>query len=301
VQPPEQIEKEPMRKARVGTVVEFLDEVKRDVMATFPFHKYTINRQEAMAFEFARVRWPGWLQLDVVFAKNGRIIPGREVQSEYWVTKQYTLFVQVVSWLKHDAWRSRDSILSVRGVVTVEPEGASVVGAIEPAPSSLWGEIITTPSEPTVSETVLYGVRRFSESDEEPLVMVPRHRLRHRKLHTKAYLGITDDKKHDSFAAQYFIKATLESLKSRFIDTGMEPFFAIHIHSDDASSHFKSAKTMYFVTTLLTFCASKPPSLPSPLCQLAHLPAYTTLNPCPHSGWVRGPLANAAGLLLRMI
>jgi hypothetical protein len=33
-----------MRKARLGTVAEFLDEFERDVVATFPFHKYTISR-----------------------------------------------------------------------------------------------------------------------------------------------------------------------------------------------------------------------------------------------------------------
>jgi hypothetical protein len=174
-----------MRKALGGTVAEFLDEFERDGMATFPFHKYTINRQKAMAREFVRVRWPGWLQLDVDFAENGQIITGREVQSEYWVTKQYTLFVQVVSWLLYDAWRSRDFILSVRYAVKVEPEGASVVDAIEPAAGFVWGEVVTVPSEPTASESAVYGVRKCSSSYDEPPIMVPRHRLRHRKLHTK--------------------------------------------------------------------------------------------------------------------
>jgi len=66
-----------MRKATVGTVTQFLDEFERDVMSTFPFHKYTINRQKACASEFARNRCPGWLQLDVDFAENGAIITGR--------------------------------------------------------------------------------------------------------------------------------------------------------------------------------------------------------------------------------
>lgn len=44
VQPSLQVETELMRKARLGTVAEFLDEFERDVVATFPFHKYTISR-----------------------------------------------------------------------------------------------------------------------------------------------------------------------------------------------------------------------------------------------------------------
>jgi hypothetical protein len=103
-------EQDLMRKASVGKVAEFLDEFERDGMSSFPFHKYTILRQKATGREFTCNLWPGWLQLDVDFAENRAIITGREVQSEYWVTKQYTVFVQVVSWLAFDAWRSRDSV-----------------------------------------------------------------------------------------------------------------------------------------------------------------------------------------------
>jgi hypothetical protein len=40
--------------------------------------------------------------------------------------------------------------------------------------------------------------------------------------------------------------------------SGLERFFALHVHSDNAGSHFKSSKTMYFLTTLLTICAAWP-------------------------------------------
>ena len=39
---------------------------------------------------------------------------------------------------------------------------------------------------------------------------------------------------------------------------GLERFFALHGHSDNAGSHFKSSKTMYFLTTLLALCAAWP-------------------------------------------
>ena len=40
--------------------------------------------------------------------------------------------------------------------------------------------------------------------------------------------------------------------------SGLERFFALHVHSDNAGSHFKSSKTMYFLTTLLVLCAAWP-------------------------------------------
>ena len=73
--------KELMHEPRSGTVVEFLDEFEREAMAKFPFHKFTIVRQKAMAAEFERNRCPGWVQFDVDFAENGSIITAEEVQS----------------------------------------------------------------------------------------------------------------------------------------------------------------------------------------------------------------------------
>ena len=87
---------------------------------------------------------------------------------------------------------------------------------------------------------------------------VRRGLLRHRKLHSKAIFGITDDKKHDSYAAQWFMRATLELIRLAYVLPGIERFFAIHVHSDNAGSHFKSSKTMFFLTTLLAICGSWP-------------------------------------------
>ena len=44
-------------------------------------HRFTIHRQKAMDAEFARNRWPGWLQIDVDFAMDGTIPPpqGRSI------------------------------------------------------------------------------------------------------------------------------------------------------------------------------------------------------------------------------
>lgn len=85
------------------------------------------------------------MQFDVDFAENGAIITADEVQSQYWKINAFTLFVQVVSFLLSDAWKSRTSVLSRGAAVTVELEGASTPGSLEPGKGSFWAEVIAVP------------------------------------------------------------------------------------------------------------------------------------------------------------
>jgi|TARA_B110000196_G_C20847603_1_gene521277 hypothetical protein len=89
------------------------------------------------------------LQFDVDFAENGAIITADEVQSQYWQINSFTLFVQVVSFLLSDAWKSRTSVLSIGTAVTVELEGASTPGALEPGKDSFWAEVVAAPLSPS--------------------------------------------------------------------------------------------------------------------------------------------------------
>ena len=261
-------QKELMHEPRSGTVLQFLDEFEGEAMAKFPFHKFTIVRQKAMAAEFERNRCPGWLQFDVDFAENGPIITAEEVQSQYWLVNTFTLFVQVVSFLVSDAWISRTSRLACGMAVTVELDGASEPGAIQPGKGSFWAEVVCVPTVDAGAcdealQAQMYGVQRHGAAEGSAPQQVRRALLRHRKLHTKAVFGITDDKKHDSYAAQWFMNATLQILKLAYVDTGIERFFATHVHSDNAGSHFKSSKTMFFMSTLLAICAAWPVAVPA--------------------------------------
>ena len=188
-------QKELMHEVRTGTVLQFLDEFEREPMAKFPFHKFTIVRQKAMDAEFSRNRSPGWLQFDVGFAENGAIITADEVQSQYWKINAFTLFVQVVSFLVSEAWTSRTSRLLRGTAVTVELDGASMVGAIEPGKGSYWAEVVAVPpaidSSTALQEAQLYGVREHGASEATEPMQVKRELLRHRKLHTKAIFGTT--------------------------------------------------------------------------------------------------------------
>ena len=250
-------------EAKTGTLVQFLDEFERDVMRKYPHHRFIVSRTKATAAEFDRNRGPGWVQSDVDFAMDGEIPPpgGRAIQSDHWSPMSFTLFVQVVSWLDSAAWKSRDSELSKNTAVTVEPAAASTPGSIHPAKGSYWAEVIALPSaaqraEMSDPERLQYGVRRHGASDETPLEWVERRYLRHRKLHTKAFINISDDKTHDSHAAQTFIEKTIAYLEEHYVQTGKETFFAWHMHSDNAPSHFKSSKTMHYLTLLPSRLAS---------------------------------------------
>ena len=148
--------KELMHEPRSGTIVEFLDEFEREAMAKFPFHKFTIVRQKAMAAEFERNRCPGWAQFDVDFAENGSIITAEEVQSQYWKINSFTLFVQVVSWLVSKAWVSRTSRLACGMAVTVELEGSSEPDSLQPGKGSYWAEVVSVPTvDANASDEVL--------------------------------------------------------------------------------------------------------------------------------------------------
>ena len=185
--------KQPSYEVKTGTVIEFLDEFERDTMRKFPHHRFTIFRQKAMAAEFERNRWPGWVQCDIDFAMDGDIPPpqGRAVQSEHWSPMPYTLFVQVVSWLESAAWKDRTTALPKGATVTVEPPDGSQPDATEPALGSFWAELVSVPKpnvtsdeSPLPPDKQLYGVRRHGASDSE-VEYVERGLLRHRKRHTK--------------------------------------------------------------------------------------------------------------------
>lgn len=240
-----------------GTIVQLLDSFELEVMKKYHHHRFTLKRQKAMAAEFERNRGPGWLTSDVDFAMDGTIPPplGRAIQAEHWRPMGYTLFVQIVSWLETAAWVSRTSLLSANDFVTVEPSVTSVEGSIYPPEHSYWAEVRRVPQncdgllEEQLAQCV-YGVRPHGAPDTDPLVLVERQYLRHRKKHTKAFIHISNDKLHDSHAAQTYMNKTFAYLEQHYVSTGKERFLGWHMHSDNASSHFKSSKTMNYLTSL---------------------------------------------------
>jgi hypothetical protein len=257
--------KQPSYVSNTGTIVQFLDEFERDVFKKYPHHRFTIQRQKAMAAEFERCRGPGWIQADVDFAMDGEIPPpaGIAVQSDHWAPMTFTAFIEVVSWLVTAIWIDRSSELPIGAVVTVEPAEKSTPESIEPAEGSYGAEVVQAPTPSSLAdgttidpERRLYGIRRFGADADSPLEMVERRWLRHRVRHTKAFVHISNDKTHDSQAAQTFMNKTIDYIEEHYVKTGKEIFFGWHFHSDNAPSHFKSSQTMNYFTKLPARLAS---------------------------------------------
>ena len=55
-----------------------------------------------------------------------------------------------------------------------------------------------------------YGIRRYGAAEDAEPELVECEFLRHRKLMTKAFIHISNDKTHDSHAAQTFMNATFD-------------------------------------------------------------------------------------------
>ena len=241
-------------------MAELLDEFETQVMRKFPHHRFTIQRQKEMDGQFSRNRGPGVVQSDIDFMMDGTIPPpdGRSIQSDHWVPMSWTGFIQVVSWLSSAAWMSRSSDLAVGTAVTVEPADGCVPDSIIPASGSYWAEVVELPSQASAMEPEMriYGVRRYGASEDDPLLRIERRFLRHRSLHTKAFVHVSNDKQHDSHAAQMFLEKMFAWIEEHYVTTGEEKFFAWHFHSDNAPSHFKSRMTMYYLTTLPSRLAS---------------------------------------------
>mmetsp|Transcript_3312 Transcript_3312/g.8239 ORF Transcript_3312/g.8239 Transcript_3312/m.8239 type:complete len:726 (+) Transcript_3312:2193-4370(+) len=248
---------------RQGTIVQFLDEFESESSRKFPHHRFTVQRQKQTDTQFQRERWPGWLQFDIDFAMDGTIPPpeGRSMQSDHWTPMSYTLFINIASWLDTDKWTSRTSRLTKGSAVTVEPSESSVAGATTPPTGSFWAEVVTVPSnvgsncaesaDQNVDHSVLlYGVRRHGAPKDAPPQLIERRYLRDRVMKTKAFIHVSDDKTHDSNAAQKFLNQTFESLDEHYVAAGKEKFVALRMHSDNAPSHFKNSKMMHFLTTL---------------------------------------------------
>ena len=113
---------------------------------------------------------PGVLDGDSDYSENGPIANAREIQSEYWVMKTYTLFISISSFILHEAWLDRQSSLAKGSAVTVEPEGESVEGSLQPPMGSFFAEVEV--GSTAVGEAVMYSVR----SRDDVLHQIPRHR-----------------------------------------------------------------------------------------------------------------------------
>jgi hypothetical protein len=100
-----------------------------------------------------------------------------------------------------------------------------------------WAEIVASGGD---EESAKYIVRDAGGSVHH----LQRCELRARVWYTFGQTGVTNDKNHDSYATQHFM--------DKFIDEWLQghTIHSIHIHSDNAGSHFKNSKTLNYLSRL---------------------------------------------------
>ena len=233
-----------LRAQRVASVVQFLDAFE-EASVKFPAHRHLVGDTKVKAKRRDRYFWPGMLLSDYDWSENGVIANARQIQSEYWALTHFSLFISITTYLVVEAWLHRSSLLSVGAEVTVEPEGAvlSTAERLSPAKGSFYAVVHGTPA--AEGEREIYSVTVYdhpSKADGTVIAGIPRERLRHRKKHTTAFIGITDEKRHDAITSQHMLNKQFEHWVLQ-LDRGK--FWAWLGHSDNAS-HFKSGPMMHY-------------------------------------------------------
>ena len=228
-------EKDTLRAQVTGTIIEFLDAFEA-ASVKFPAHRHLIADAKAKALRRSRYFWPGMLLSDYDWSENGVINPKYQIQSEYWSLTHYSLFISITSYLVVHAWLDRCSLLSVRTEVTVEPEGAPA-NTLQPAKGSYWAVIHASPMCEGNKE--IYSVQC---EDGSVIGGITRERLRHRKKHTTAFVGVTDEKRHDACTTQHMLNKQFEHWRLHLDEVKLWAWLG---HSDNAS-HFKSGPMLHY-------------------------------------------------------
>ena len=179
-----------LRAQRRGTVVEFLDEFER-MSGKYPAHRELVVAAKKAANQLKENMWLGILVADYDWSENGLISSARQIQSEYWCLKYFSLFITIISYLLPDPWHEDASLLKTGDEVTVEPEG-SPAGASKPANGSFYAVVHIAPA--TAGTDLLYSVRK---NDGTVIGGIKRRHMRHRVFNTEAFASITDEKRHD--------------------------------------------------------------------------------------------------------
>ena len=208
----------------------------------YPYHRYTLERVRASNLQFERNCRPGTKKDDVDWAENHKLKESRAIQSEYWTEAMMSLFICISKLLLLSSWQKSSGQLMVGEEVTVDPELVLAELWGNHSEPSYWATIVKAGGS---HEKSLYTV----EDEHGTKHQMQRKFLRHRKWHTVAMIGVTSDRKHDSYATQYFMTEQQKWWEEKYVKTKKEPITTLHVHSDNAT-HFKSSKPLNFLSRL---------------------------------------------------
>lgn len=236
-------------ETRRGTLVDYLDGFEGKITMHIE-HRNLVSSEHRSKLQYSRNSRPLSFARDIDFAENGTIENFDKVQSEHWVTKQYTLFMSVSSFLEIEKWNRSDGELNVGDEVTVN--GERYIGnnkeTIAIAMDSYWAKV--------VRHIGVHGDMYQVEDEHGSMHDVRRSSLRHRCRHTICCGHVSDDKLHDRFAMQQFTTRELAYLEQYMSEKFPNDLIngrikRLHQHSDNASQHFKSTGAMEYFTSLI--------------------------------------------------
>ena len=134
---------------RRGTLIDFLNEFERE-SEKHAFHRNLVSAERRAQMEYEKNVRPLIVRRDMDFSENGSVKDKRQIQSQYWVTIGYTLFVSIASWLISKEWNKTTGALPLNAEVTVYGELAGE----EINKDSFWAVV----TDITQAEDNIYGV-----------------------------------------------------------------------------------------------------------------------------------------------
>lgn len=229
-----------------GSLLEYLIRF-RTVSEDNTNHRHLVATEAAAKVKYDQNVRPLIVTRTIDFSENGTIKDKRQVQSQYWQTIGYTVFMSILEWLLASEWDKESGQLKVGDEVTVYGEKSG-----EPVNThSFWAKVTDVIGADTYVLEDNSG-KEYQVGEERT---IKRRHLRHRVKYTIAVGHISDDKSHDSQAMQHYTNKELKWLEQHMKDKFPQDIPAgkilrLHTKSDNAASHFKNTRQMNYITTL---------------------------------------------------
>lgn len=194
-------------------------------------HWLTLKKQKAAHLQLERNFMPWQALFDYDFAENFTVIVRNEIQSEYWISLQITLFIGISQHLDMSAWNDLEVTLALSQEVTI----------VEPGKIPFWAVVAKPTSSYFLGQTVAVRDEKGCVSEHS------RCFVHKRRVVSISHVVVSDDKHHDSA----FVQVVVPKIKDWLVENG-----AVHgcgsilehfIRSDGAGSHFKNKYTMNFL------------------------------------------------------
>ena len=191
-------------------------------------HWLTLKKQKAAHLQLERNFMPWQALFDYDFAENFTVIVRNEIQSEYWISLQITLFIGISQHLDMSAWNDLEVTLALSQEVTI----------VEPGKIPFWAVVAKPTSSYFFGQTVAVRDEKGCVSEHS------RCFVHKRRVVSISHVVVSDDKHHDSA----FVQVVVPKIKDWLVENG-----AVHgcgsilehfIRSDGAGSHFKNKYTI---------------------------------------------------------